>query len=83
METIYKITGGGERVIENVRRGVATGYVKVENSDWVDIHGCCGQDFSTDVMWNTDLERLQQWANDWTGCEVELVEVKEDREPFI
>ena len=29
METIYKITGGGERVIENVRRGVATGYVKV------------------------------------------------------
>ena len=83
METIYKIIGGGQRVIQDVQTGVPTKYIKVDNSDWVEVKGCRGQDFSTHMMWCTDLERLQQWANGWAGCEVELVEAEQGTEPFF
>lgn len=80
MATIYKIMGGGQKVQRNVRAGLPTKYIKVENSDWVETCGCNGQDFATNAMWCTDLEYLQRWANEWAGCEVELVEEIEEEE---
>lgn len=74
MATIYKITGGGQKVRENVQAGIPTGYVRDDHSDRVEKSGCEGQDFSTGVMWATDLETLQRWADGWAGCEVRLVE---------
>lgn len=80
MATIYKIMGGGQKVQRNVQAGLPTKYVKVENSDWVERCGCTGQDLATDIMWSTDLENLQRWANEWAGCEVELVADVEEEE---
>lgn len=76
MTTIYKILGGGQKVQENAQSGIPTGYIRVENSDWVEKCGCCGQDFFAGTMWTTDLETLQRWADDWAGCETDLVETK-------
>lgn len=50
MATIYKIIGGGEKVLQNVQAGVPTEYIKVENSDWAEKRDCNGQDFSTNIM---------------------------------
>lgn len=82
MATIYKIIGGGQKVLQNVQAGVPTEYVKVENSDWTGKQDRNGQDSSTNIMWCTDLEILQRWADDWAGCEVELVETEEKEEPL-
>ena len=79
MATIYKITGGGQRVQQNVQMGLDTEYKKVENSDWVEKCGCDGQDFATTIMWCTNLETLQRWANTWAGCKVRLVEATDKK----
>lgn len=78
MATIYKIMGGGQKVQRNTQAGLPAKYIKVENSDWVETCGCTGQDFATNYMWSIDLEDLQRWANEWAGCEVELVEEVEE-----
>lgn len=76
MKTIYKIIGGGQKVRENAENGISTEYVKVENSDFVEKAQCEGQDHYTGIMWHTDLDTLQEWANGWAGCEVELIEAE-------
>ena len=73
METIYKIIGGGQKVKQNLEFGIQTEYIK-EESDRPEKAKCAGQDNYTNVMWHTDLCKLQKWANDWAGQEVELVE---------
>lgn len=79
MATIYKITGGGQRVQQNAQMGLDTEYIKVENSDWVEKCGCDGQDFATNIIWCTNLETLQRWADVWAGCEVRLVEATDKK----
>lgn len=74
MTTIYKISGGGQKVQRNIQKGMDTEYVKVENSDWVEKCGCNGQDFYGNTMWSDDLETLQRWVDVWAGCKVRLVE---------
>jgi len=73
MEAIYKIIGGGQKVKQNVEFGIQTEYIK-EDSDWPEKAKCQGQDSYTNVMWHTDLDTLQKWANEWAGQEVELIE---------
>lgn len=70
---IYQIIGGGQRVRQNIDLGLDTTYKVVENSDWVEKAKCNGQDSFTNVLWATDFETIQRWANDWAGKKVDLV----------
>ena len=76
MTTIFKIIGGGQRVLQNAQLGLPVEFV-VENSDWVEKARCHGQNRFTNVMWSTDFDTLKRWAKEWAGSEIELVEVKE------
>ncbi len=74
METIFKIIGGGQKVQQNVQHGLSTEFERVDQSDWTEKSLSSGSNSFTNVMWSTDLNNLQSWANEWAGQEAELVE---------
>ena len=80
MATIYRINGGGQFVQQSVQKSTQIQYEKVENSDWPEKCKCDGQDLYANTMWSTDLGTLQLWANNWAGCEVDLIEHKPTNE---
>lgn len=73
MKTIFKIIGGGQKIRQNIQIEIHTEVIKIENSDYVEkskAHGC---DSFTHIMWATDIETLQRWANEWAGEDVKLI----------
>lgn len=72
MATIFKINGGGQRIRQNIQFGLPIEVITVENSDYPEKSKADGCDSYTNEIWATNLDWVQNWANDWAGKEVEL-----------
>lgn len=77
-QKIFIINGGGQYVRQGSDFNLPVYFEIVENSDWPVKAKCFGQDSYTNVMWATDFETLQRWANDWAGKKIELIEKTEE-----
>lgn len=65
MQTIFKITGGGQRVRQNIETKKITFIEKVENSDWPEKAGVVSCNSYTGAIWATDISTVKRLAKEW------------------
>lgn len=63
-ETTYHAIGG-QKIRDNQDQGIHTVEIVKRQTDYPAKSGVSGADSFTNSMWNTDPERIKQWAKDW------------------